>query len=114
MEAHDMLEKAEIEVASRMQIRLLLHCDPCNISDPEVIKWRGTMEEIVSGFDCRLKLYDFRLGFCGTRLDKLHFHLLIPRNHPMDNSQISSHLTTEINKINPDIKLAIEFISSFV
>lgn len=112
--AHDMLEAAEIHVARRMPIRLLLHCDPCNTSDPEVIKWRGRMEEIVTACDCQFKLYDFRLKTSDSGKLQLHFHLLIPCNYALTQDELHARLTTDINKTAPDVELVIEFINSFV
>ena len=111
---HDMLEAAEIHVAKRMPIRLLLHCDPCNTSDPEVIKWRGKMEEIVSSHDCQLKLYDFRLKISDAGNLQLHFHLLIPRNYPLERDILLQKFTADIRKSSPEVELVIEFIDSYV
>ena len=114
MSAHDMLESAEIHVAKRMPVRLLLHCDPCNTSDPEVIKWRGKMEEIVTACDSQFKLYDFRLKTSEIGRLQLHFHLLIPRNYPIEQQDLHQKLTDRIQKTSPEVELVIEFINSFV
>ena len=112
--AHDMLEAAEIHVAKRMPVRLLLHCDPCNTSDPEIIKWRGKMEEIITAFDCQFKLYDFRLKISDCGKLQLHFHLLIPRNYPIEREVLLQKFTARLQETAPDVKLIIEFIDSFV
>ena len=44
LSVHDMLEAAEEKVASRMPVRLLLHCDPCNLTDPHVNEWRKRLK----------------------------------------------------------------------
>ena len=113
-QVHDMLESAEIDVAKRMPIRLLLHCDPCNTKDPEVIKWRGKMEEIVSSHDCQLKLYDFRLKHTESGTLQLHFHLLVPRNYPEELENLHRKFTARIRETDPGVELVIEFIDCFV
>ena len=114
MSAHDMLENAEIYVSKRMPVRLLLHCDPCNLDDPEVIKWRGQMEEIVTAYDCQFKLYDFRLKTSEKGNLQLYFHLLTPRHYLADKSNIHAYFTRQIQKSAPEVELLIEFIDSFV
>ena len=114
MSAHDMLEAAEIQVAKQMPVRLLLHGDPCNTSDPEVIKWRGKMEEIVTSCDCQFKLYDFRLKSSAAGNLQLHFHLLTPRNYPVEREVLHENFTARIRETAPDVELVIEFIDSFV
>ena len=114
MSAHDMLENAEIYVAKRMPVRLLLHCDPCNLDDPEVIKWRGQMEEIITAYDCQFKLYDFRLKTAENGNLQLCFHLLTPRHYLADKNNVHAHFTRQIQKSAPQVELLIEFIDSFV
>ncbi len=114
MSAHDMLENAEIYVSKRMPVRLLLHCDPCNLDDPEVIKWRGQMEEIVTAYDCQFKLYDFRLKTSEKGNLQLYFHLLTPRHYLADKNDIHAYFTRQIQKSAPQVELLIEFIDSFV
>ena len=114
MSAHDMLENAEIYVAKRMPVRLLLHCDPCNLDDPEVIKWRGQMEEIITAYDCQFKLYDFRLKTAANGNLQLCFHLLTPRHYLADKSNVHAYFTRQIQKSAPQVELLIEFIDSFV
>lgn len=112
--AHDMLEAAEIHVAKRMPVRLLLHGDPCNTKDPEVIKWRGKMEEIVSAYDCQFKLYDFRLKISEQGHLQLHFHLLTPRSYQHKLDCIHTEFTRQIKKSAPEVELIIEFIESYI
>ena len=114
MSAHDMLESAEIHVAKRMPVRLLLHCDPCNTSDPEIIRWRGKMEEIVSASDEQFKLYDFRLKHSEDGKLQLHFHLLIPRNYPIEPDDLHKMLSDRMHESSPEVELVIEFINSYV
>ena len=111
--AHDMLEAAEIHVAKRMPVRLVLHCDPFS-NEPEVLKWRGKMEEIISLRDCQFKLYDFRLKIADTGNLQLCFHLLTPRNYPLSHQELHRELTREIQKSAPDAELIIEFINSYI
>ncbi len=109
LEVHDMLEAAEVDVAKNLPIHLLLHCDPYDIASPVVKEWRVRMENAAAEFDEKFKLYDFRMT------EKcLHFHLLIPRNYKFSHAEISEALTEKMRVYDPELKLNIEFINSFV
>ena len=60
--AHDILENAELAVANKLPVHLLLHGDPYSKDNPEVIYWRSRLENEVAALDSELKLYDFRLN----------------------------------------------------
>ncbi|MBE6364190.1 MAG: cation transporter [Lentisphaerae bacterium] len=113
--AHDILENAEIAVAGKLPVHLLLHGDPYNTANPEVILWRGRMENTVAGFDSNLKLYDFRLDKDENgNVCELAFHLLIPHKYGMSSKEIKEELRNRMSVYNPDIQLDILFLKSFI
>ena len=114
--AHDILENAEVEVGKKMPVHLLLHGDPYSKDNPQVIKWRSRMENEVSKFDSEFKLYDFRLGKREDeeQVEYLSFHLLIPHKYAVEEDEIKSILTEKIRKYDPEMKLKIVFLKSFV
>ena len=114
--AHDILENAEVEVGKKMPVHLLLHGDPYSKDNPLVIRWRSRMENEVSDFDSEFKLYDFRLGRSadGSKVEFLSFHLLIPHNYAVGEDEIKDELTARIGKYDPEMKLKIVFLKSFV
>ena len=113
--AHDILENAEIAVAGKLPVHLLLHGDPYNTENPEVILWRSRMENTISAFDSSFKLYDFRLGKNQSgEVKKLSFHLLIPHKYGMTPAEINEELRTRMSVYTPDIELDILFLKSFI
>lgn len=114
--AHDILENAEVEVGKKMPVHLLLHGDPYSKDNPLVINWRSRMENEVADFDSEFKLYDFRLGRSadGSKVEFLSFHLLIPHNYAVGEEEIKDELTARIGKYDPEMKLKIVFLKSFV
>ena len=74
------------------------------------------MENEVSDFDSEFKLYDFRLGRSadGSKVEFLSFHLLIPHNYAVGEDEIKDELTARIGKYDPEMKLKIVFLKSFV
>lgn len=113
LSVHDMLESAEEEVASRLPVRLLLHCDPCNLTDPHVNEWRRRLEEAVAGIDSQFKLYDFRMDESGS-VRRIHFHLLIPRNYRLSNAEIYDAVNNAMRCYDSSLELKIDFLNTYV
>ena len=113
--AHDILENAEVAVRKKLPVHLLLHGDPYSKEDPEVIYWRSRMENEVSMFDSEFKLYDFRLARddAGT-VQKLSFHLLIPHQYAIEETEIHEDLSRRMAKYDPSLGLNITFLKSFI
>lgn len=98
-----------------MPVHLLLHGDPYNKENPEVILWRSRMENTLSGFDSQLKLYDFRLKKDDNdQLAAISFHLLIPHKYAMSESEITAELEQRMSEFQNGLKLHIRFINSFI
>lgn len=113
--AHDILENAEVTVAKELPVHLLLHGDPYNKSNPETIYWRSRLENTVAAMDTELKLYDFRLGKnADGKAEIVSFHLLVPHNYIMNEKEILDELTQKMTAYQPDIKLEITFLKSFI
>lgn len=113
--AHDILENAEVEVAKVLPVHLLLHADPYNTNNTEVIYWRSRMENAASEFDRELKLYDFRLQKNDDdKVTGLSFHLLVPRRYSFSEKEITRILTEKMRRHQQDIELDIRFLKSFV
>lgn len=113
IEAHDILEQAEIELARELPITLVLHCDPFDTNNPEVKQWRVRLENILASKDDLFKLYDFKMEKIDDVLH-FYFHLLTPRKYFNHESEISELLSNILQKENVKSELHITFINSFV
>lgn len=113
--AHDILENAEVAVAKKLPVHLLLHGDPCSKDKPEVIYWRSRLENAVSALDSELKLYDFRLPDCvDGKVKTISFHLLTPHRYWMNEGEIKDALQEKVAVYQSDIELEITFLKSFI
>lgn len=113
--AHDILENAEVEVARKLPVHLLLHADPYDNEQSDVILWRSRMENTLVNFDCCLKLYDFRLSKTAAGdVEKISFDLLIPRKYPVSEVEILETLQKKMQIFHSALVLDIRFVNSFV
>ncbi len=111
--AHDMLERAEVEIGKNMPVHLILHCDPYNPEDQEGKIWRVRLEDKVKDIDPHFKLYDFRLKKAGHKI-QLHCHILIPRNYILTQADIYARLSEEMAQFAPVPELKIDFIHPYI
>lgn len=111
---HDILEAAEVEVGKTMPVKLVLHCDPYDTEDERVKLWRSRCENAVSAFDCKFKMYDFRLIEEEGKPREVHFHLLIPRDYALGGDEIRETLRKKVREYDPEIVLNIEFVNAYV
>jgi Co/Zn/Cd efflux system component len=113
--AHDILENAELAVAKKLPVHLLLHGDPYSKDNPEVIYWRSRLENAVSSIGSELKLYDFRLpGYIGGEVKKISFHLLVPHHYQLSDNEIREKLQQKAALQQHGIELEITFLKSFI
>lgn len=113
--AHDILENAEVAVGKVLPVHLLLHGDPYNKKNPEIILWRGRLENTVAEFDSEFKVYDFRLEKDSQgNVSKLIFHMLIPHRYGMSQDEILRELQKKMSAYQQNIELDILFLKSFV
>jgi len=110
---HDLLESAEKEIAARMPVRLVLHCDPRNAADPRIRQWRervtGELEKLHPG----LKAYDFRIKDAASG-PELSFDVLVPRDAPAAPAELQAALLQALRRYPETPELRISVFTSFV
>ena len=115
LSAHDILENAEVEVAKKLPVHLLLHGDPYNKSNPEVIFWRSRMENCAAELDSELKIYDFRLIKNESgEVCALSFHMLVPHRYALSEDELLEKLESCMQNHKAGLKLEISFQKSFI
>ena len=115
LSAHDILENAEVEVAKKLPVHLLLHGDPYNKSNPEVIFWRSRLENCAAELDSELKIYDFRLIKNESgEVCALSFHMLVPHRYALSEDELLEKLESCMQNYKADLKLEISFQKSFI
>lgn len=113
VEAHDILEQAEIDLAQKLPVTLVLHCDPFDTDNPESKEWRVRIENKLLELDDLFKLYDFKQ----SKEDKtvhLYFHLLTPRKYLMRETEIQRFLERSLEDLPVKTEFHITYVNSFV
>lgn len=76
-ESHEIIDRIEREAARELGIFLVIHMDPIEVRDEEVLKSKQELEEVLQSIDERLNMHDFRM-VKGKRQINLIFDLVVP------------------------------------
>lgn len=74
---HAVIDSIEHEALDRMQIRLVIHCDPVDTTDEERTALHALTERLVTAIDARMSLHDFHVVTVDG-VTRLHFDLTLP------------------------------------
>lgn len=94
--AHEIIDTMETEIGQAMGITLVMHMDPVDSENQEVVKLRTAVENAMTLIKPGLKMHDFRIAYTASGKTVL-FDLVIPEG--LDGNEASaaiSHLTSVI------------------
>lgn len=60
LDAHEIIDKAEMEISKKLNILLIIHMDPINVDDEEILETRKQIEKILKEFPEIKSIHDFR------------------------------------------------------
>lgn len=78
--SHEIVDKIEREAQRELGIFLVIHMDPVETDNSQVLSLKEMATEVVKGLDARLTLHDFRIVE-GTKRINLIFDLVVPREY---------------------------------
>ncbi|MGD9604932.1 MAG: cation diffusion facilitator family transporter [Bacilli bacterium] len=106
--SHDMIDNIEHDFLKKMEINLVIHMDPIDITNPYVTKLKEEIGEIIKQLDPKLHFHDFRI-VNGPSHTNVIFDLVVPLKYPMTTLEIKEYLKLQIKHIEPKLHLVITF-----
>lgn len=91
IQIHEIIDKAEKEISDKLRIYLVIHMDPINVDDEDIIEARRDLLEVLNEFPYVLSMHDFRVVGEGF-IKNLIFDIVI------DSKKKSKSLSDEIIK----------------
>lgn len=108
LESHDIIDNIEKDVKEKMNIDLVIHMDPVDITNPETIRLKNIVLEILYAYDPTLTIHDFRVVH-GTTHTNLLFDVAIPFKYDKQANEVRIELTKLIKeydqKLNPVMQI---------
>jgi len=108
LESHDIIDNIEHDVKEKLNIDLVIHMDPVDITNPETIKLKNIILEILFSYDPTLSIHDFRVVYGSTHTNVV-FDVAIPLKYDKTPNEVRRDLTKLINEydsfLNPVIQI---------
>lgn len=108
LESHDIIDNIEKDFKDNLNINLVIHMDPIDITDPKTAALKETVLEILYDFDPKLSFHDFRVVHGITHTNIL-FDVSIPIKYNKTPQEVREYLVTKIKeydlKLNPIIQI---------
>ena len=112
MRSHDVIDRIEREVGKELNITLVIHMDPVELHDAEVLRLKEKTEHIIKALDSKLSFHDFRL--VKTTPVNLIFDLLVPAEYTQkDTDRVLHQLMQLISEMEAGATCVITVDHSF-
>ena len=113
-ESHEIIDKIEREAVKELGILLVIHMDPLETKNDEVLGARKDVEDVVEMIDSRCSIHDFRM-VDGKNQINLIFDLVVPREYSEEKIRsLVNNTKEELCKVNHKYRCVIHAEKSFV
>lgn len=111
--SHEIIDKIERDVKKELNILLVIHMDPVEMRDEEVLALREKTARIVQALDPALSFHDFRV-LKENAQKNLVFDLVVPDSYSeKDSDRVMHQLVALLHEIGDDIECIITLDRSF-
>lgn len=111
--SHDMIDNIEYDFRKDLNIELVIHMDPIDVSDPETIALREKVEEILALIDPSLTYHDFRI-VKGLTHTNLIFDVVIPPLYDKTPKEVEDIIHQKISEYNSKLNTVITVDQNYV
>ena len=111
--SHEIIDKIERDVKKDLNILLVIHMDPVEMSDEEVLSLREKTSRIVHALDPELNFHDFRV-LKENEQRNLIFDLVIPDSYSeKDANRVMHQLVSLLHEMDENVECIITLDRSF-
>ena len=111
--SHEIIDKIERDVKKDLNILLVIHMDPVEMRDEEVLSLRGKTSRIVHALDPKLNFHDFRV-LKENEQRNLIFDLVIPDSYSeKDANRVMHQLVSLLHEMDENVECIITLDRSF-
>ena len=104
-EAHRIIDELEKRAASELQVNLVIHVDPVDVSDPELNDLRKTIRDVISRYH-NSSIHELQLN---KDEKNVSFHIKLPQKYEAIKTEVLSTLTASVRSLYPDFTVDVEF-----
>lgn len=114
LDAHELIDKIEMEVSKKLGIVLILHMDPIIIDNEELNNLRKIIKQIASNYDFILDVHDIRLVDGKHHRNIIFDVVLSDEIKPKDVDNIKLKLQQEFSKQLPNFNIIINVDKKYI
>lgn len=106
---HEVIDKAEKEVSKKLKLYLVIHMDPINVDDKEVIETENQLLRILNQHTLIKSMHDFRVVGKGEKKN-LIFDVVVDSNRKkrtMSDRELIEEITSMVKEIYPNYNCII-------
>lgn len=113
LEAHDMIDAIEREMASRFKCLATIHMDPIDVSDEKTNQLRDKIAKLVTDLNPVYTIHDFRI-VSGPTHTNLIFDVVLPANDRSDEVALKALISRKVKEIDNSYFTVIEIDHSYI
>lgn len=113
LEAHDMIDEIEREMANKFKCLATIHMDPIDVSDEKTNRLRIEVAEIVASINSKYTIHDFRI-VSGPTHTNLIFDVVLPADDRSDEIALKALIAKKVKEIDNNYFVVIEIDHSYV
>ena len=111
--SHEIIDRVERDVKRQLNILLVIHMDPVEMRDEEVLELRDKTSRIIRALDPELNFHDFRVLKENERKN-LVFDLVVPDSYTeKDANRVMHQLVSLLHEMEDDVECIITLDRSF-
>lgn len=97
-EAHELIDQIERDAARKLGMMLVIHMDPVEMENEQVIRMRGQVEEVLAQLDDKCSIHDFR-AVNGENQVNLIFDMVVPFEYTQEQEkELQKRLTARLRE----------------
>jgi len=103
MDCHEIIDRAESEISKKLGILLVIHTDPINLNNEEIMDTKAKVMSILRTMPDILSLHDFRIVGTNGYKNVLFDIVLSNKVHPSDEEKVKERLISAIKTAYPEM-----------
>ncbi|MCI5700654.1 MAG: cation diffusion facilitator family transporter [Lachnospiraceae bacterium] len=112
--SHEIIDRIEREVSKKLGIFLVIHMDPVETRDQELLKAKKQVHQVLAGIDEQITFHDFRM-VNGENQINLIFDVVMPYSYSGDRqNELLSTIINKVKEVDSRYECVITVDKSFV
>jgi cation diffusion facilitator family transporter len=112
---HDIIDRAEKEISSKLNIYLVIHMDPISVDDEDIINTQNQLKDVLNEFPVVKSIHDFRVVGEGESKN-LIFDIVIDSSSKMSSEgeeELKNSICDGVRKVHPHYNCIITIDKDF-